>query len=69
MATLLIEVNLALLRDSQNTFLHLSLCPLWLKKPDPPMLAVRTSLRPGFRKLLTDSAEVAQKLRFVTGQP
>ena len=42
--------------------------PSVVKKPDPPMLAVRTSLRPGFRKLLTDSAEVAQKLRFVTGQ-
>ena len=34
------------------------------------MFAVRTSLRPGFRKLLTDSAEgLRQKLRFVTGQP
>jgi hypothetical protein len=40
-----------------------------LEKPDPPMLAVRTSLRPGFRKLLTGSAEIAQKLRFVAGQP
>jgi hypothetical protein len=29
--------------------------------------AARLALRSGFRKLLTNSAEVAQKLRFVTG--
>jgi hypothetical protein len=32
------------------------------------MPAAKPALRPGFRKLLTNSAEVAQKLRFVAGQ-
>ena len=33
------------------------------------MPAAKSALRPGFRKLLTNSAEVAQKLLFITGQP
>jgi hypothetical protein len=39
------------------------------REPGRTMPAAKSALRPGFRKLLTNSAEVAQKLRFIAGQP
>jgi len=39
------------------------------REPGRTMPAAKSALRPGFRKLLTNSAEVAQKLLFITGQP